>query len=261
MCRAAALTPVATVAPKTTTSLPRTPTAPAPRDLLSRRPEVSRSASTRPSRTGAGGGARPLIVFDWDDTLFPTSALLNLRQDLGSPAPRPGTKLYEALQIQAEEVLATLKVAKALGSVMIITAAEEGWVQQTCAKFLPAVLPAMQGPRAWVKVISARSTYEPLGYAGSFAWKAKAFTAAVRQHFAAAPLSGVRHVVSIGDADYERQALKGCTGAAGYLGKSLRLLRSPSLARITEEAALIRGALEHLCTHDGHLDLQMEPKW
>mmetsp|Transcript_87073 Transcript_87073/g.198742 ORF Transcript_87073/g.198742 Transcript_87073/m.198742 type:complete len:223 (+) Transcript_87073:115-783(+) len=201
-----------------------------------------------------------LIIFDWDDTLFPTSALAELGYDLSGPAPEAGSRLAEVLSEHARETWATLELASQFGTPMIITAAEEGWVQQTCAKYMPSVLAALHGPDSWVRVVSARSTYEPLGFEGSFEWKKRAFAAAARRHYGKA-LGCKRHIVSIGDAEYERMAVQATAAELGLLSKSLKLLTAPSFARITEESGLMRQTLDHLVNHHDELDLQMEPEW
>merc|ERR1719160_1844633 len=96
-----------------------------------------------------------LIILDWDDTLLPSTWLQ--QHGLNIVGPLLPTEEQRALLAQvAKFVIKTLRRAKKLGQVIIITNGEKGWVELSCSKFLPGVLPLLEG----IKILSARSTYE-----------------------------------------------------------------------------------------------------
>lgn len=74
-----------------------------------------------------------VILLDWDDTLFPTSHMERARRG------RVAHEKSSALRLHARLVEATLRHARALGRVAIITLAQRGWVLQSAAQFLPGL--------------------------------------------------------------------------------------------------------------------------
>lgn len=79
---------------------------------------------------------RALIVFDWDDTLLPTSWIKYARKQ--------GTELDDEqidkeLADHEEAVMELLRTAKALGDVSIVTLGSRKWVKNTCKSYLPDI--------------------------------------------------------------------------------------------------------------------------
>jgi len=60
------------------------------------------------------------------------------------------------LELLQDSVIALMARAAKFGSVAIITNAETGWVEMSCKKFMPRVLPMLSG----VRILSARSSHE-----------------------------------------------------------------------------------------------------
>merc|ERR1719204_2919045 len=94
--------------------------------------------------------AQTVVFFDWDDTLLCTSHLGAYADD------NVPTLLQQQLEDLEASVRRLLELAARLGRVIIVTNAEEGWVQQSAARFLPGLAPALEG----VPVLSARSLFE-----------------------------------------------------------------------------------------------------
>lgn len=65
---------------------------------------------------------KPLIIFDWDDTLFPTT------WGHGQPDGHPHFRECAAVALRV------LREAHAVGTVAIVTLAREGWVQDCCER-------------------------------------------------------------------------------------------------------------------------------
>jgi hypothetical protein len=97
------------------------------------------------------------IGFDWDDTLLCSSFLSSRGLRLDSD-PNKVKELESQLTELSHSIIAVLSLALQYGPVTVVTNAETGWVQLSCQKFIPLVLPMLNK----LTIISARSTYEPM---------------------------------------------------------------------------------------------------
>lgn len=98
-----------------------------------------------------------IIIFDWDDTLCPSSWIRANKRELSFFRPAPKTEKFQRplreLQVQCEHVL---KLAMKLGNVIIVTNAMEPWVETSCRNFLPQLLPLVMT----LPIVYARSIFE-----------------------------------------------------------------------------------------------------
>merc|ERR1712117_856574 len=130
--------------------------------------------------------------------------------------------------------LSALAEAASIGRVVIITNAAEGWVQQSCLRFLPTLVPVLQE----FTIVSARTTFERQGVRCPVEWKRRAFdreVAGIADTFlddSEVSLS----LVAIGDSSHEHQAvLKAAEGVPGCYTKSLRFAERPTPEQLLEE--------------------------
>lgn len=91
--------------------------------------------------------AQTIIIFDWDDTLFPTTDLIDMlkmdwrlpvasQRHLTSDRKREvGRKLATSERLAVE----ILQRASSAGHVVVVTLAAKGWVEQACRSFYPKV--------------------------------------------------------------------------------------------------------------------------
>jgi len=192
-----------------------------------------------------------LMVFDWDDTILPTFWLaaqgLNLQ-----PSAVVSDEQETDLAVLAQWASETLKVAKILGNVIIVTNAEDGWIPLTCQKFMPALVDTLEN----VKILSARSTYEPLGILLPAEWKIHAFEKEVDM-FCQGLCPGRRaNIVSIGDSLHEREALFRATSIRPECcSKSVKFIVRPTLEQLTREHEEFCLDLRQIVSQDGHVDL------
>jgi len=194
--------------------------------------------------------ADTLLIFDWDDTVLPTTWIG--AQGLGLAEESVPTKEQMAqLEKVAQHASATLTAAKRYGTLVIITNAERGWIELTCQKFMPSLYPALEG----VRLLSARSTYEPQGIASPFEWKYLAFEEEIRCLIDDAG-DRMRNVMSFGDSAHEREALIRATEQMpSCRTKSLKFAERPEIDQLLKQHALISGCFDHIVNHDGNLDL------
>jgi len=189
---------------------------------------------------------RTLIIFDWDDTLHPTS-LLKKRQTLSLTEVRAfGLRLYQTL----------LDLIRLYGAsnIFIVSNADRVWIEQ-CLLSLAGTY--------WVNVyhlislfdiqiISAKNRFSALYPNEATAWKEKTIEYLVRKHQRRAVLSagaeeGPLAVVCIGDSQHEHIASgrvvarlnAGKHGAERMVLHRVKLLERPTLKQLTSQYELI----------------------
>ena len=86
-------------------------------------------------RAADGGKHETVIVFDWDDTILPTSWLERLHAVTSGRQEQP--KAQRLMATLCDVASETLKLAETLGEVIIITNSAPGWVVQSCEQFMP----------------------------------------------------------------------------------------------------------------------------
>src|SRR5437016_10103940 len=110
------------------------------------------------------------FVFDWDDTLLPTSYLQKkqyFNPENGKPTLPLSLEDTQYLTILASLIALLLQTCLAWGPVFIITNGQHGWVQDSTQQFLPSLLPFLDD----IEVISARSRYEDQHPGDYWRWK------------------------------------------------------------------------------------------
>jgi len=197
-----------------------------------------------------------LLLFDWDDTLLPSTWLQQHGLQLGVEVPLKAQQ-SEDLRRVAASAAKTLQLAKNCGhDVIVVTNAERGWVELSCKQFLPWLLPALEG----VKILSARAEFEWQGITSPSEWKYHAFEREIADFADRWASKGqVKNIISVGDAAYERSALLRAVGRlAGVQGKSIKFVERPTVPQLLEEHGLLGLCLQQIVLHDGSLDLCIE---
>ncbi|RLN37853.1 hypothetical protein BBJ28_00000493 [Nothophytophthora sp. Chile5] len=243
------------------------PTASSP-SLTPTKPAAPPAIATQPKRRpGVGPSSvkdRTVVVFDWDDTLCPSSWLhaQNLLPKFRGHQIAVTREQRAVLALIGAHVVRLLQKAVAYGPVFVVTAAEYGWVEMSCALYLPAVQDVLA--LSDVHIVSARSWYEQnFGLGGdSASWKQEVMQLIARKCFAAAAaqevsVNGVRtyreasdtyfNFLSIGDSMAERDA---CFAAVE--GK-LENQRLEEAARQRQEELRQQQEAEHKRLEDGEV--------
>ncbi|CAK9085658.1 Hypothetical protein SCF082_LOCUS40563 [Durusdinium trenchii] len=185
-----------------------------------------------------------LIIFDWDDTFMPFSWVIE-----------------EGLQVEGDEQLdelcrlatRTLALASELGTVLLVTNAERGWVEQSCQRFMPHLYPAL----AKVQVLSARTQFETPLVSSPFEWKQRAFAFEIGRVFG--DLSRRRNILSFGDSGHEREALIQATAnMRNTRTKSMKFLDRPGVQELRKQHSIMVKCLSQIVHHDGNLDLCLQ---
>jgi len=195
-----------------------------------------------------------ILIFDWDDTVLPSSWVqengLRLDAECGI-APDAQIELKEL----ADLAVKTMNLAKSLGTVVLVTNAERGWIDLSCMKFLPSLWPALES----VKFLSARTEYETPSLSSPFDWKLKAFTSEIERVLQIDP-NRRKNIISIGDSSHEREALINATALLpNCRTKSLKFVERPTIDQLCKEHLLLTDCFKSVVHHDGNLDLCIRP--
>lgn len=228
----------------------------------------STTASYSSKKTAPSAPRRPLLIFDWDDTLLPTSWLNSLGHKLDGPSPVGEVKA--ALDQLSVVINDTLRAASRKGHVMIITNAEDRWISLTVEKFMPLSAKIVSK----FQHISARSMFEPAGITHPIEWKENAFRLVVDEYVSSGRSNSVfqksvissSQVVSIGDSAHEREAvLKVCSEmrkrypAISVRCKSLKFMERPDIDSVLKQHQLIQECFSDILDHKDDLDLCIQP--
>lgn len=196
-----------------------------------------------------------IIILDWDDTLCPSTTCMRTHglSVLGEP---PKGEVKRQLEVLTEEVKLLIEAASQLAEkVIIVTNAEEGWVDLSCKAWLPGLLPTL----ALCEVASARSTWEPRGVVSPAGWKAKAFEEVIDRFYSRYQNQSWKNIISIGDAPHEREALARVSGWAPTgkkcRSKSVKFVLRPTVDQLVRELQLLRESMKVIVWHDDDLDL------
>jgi hypothetical protein len=202
--------------------------------------------------------AKTLIIFDWDDTLFPTTWLVNqgLICEQGLLEAHVTPEQDELLHRLAEGVSNTLRKAMQYGKVVIVTNAVQDWVEYSCAAFMPSVCSIIDE----IKIISARSTYESVECSSPSDWKRRAFAREFDLFREDVPedIDAPWCIVSLGDALHEQEALASVSsGIADCVAKSLKFMERPQVEQMAEQHELVLESFAEVVGLPGDLDLEV----
>jgi hypothetical protein len=227
---------------------------------------------------------KTLIVFDWDDTLFPSTWLRSEWKPLcklwfKTPLKQDDVKRRKLMKKVGALAYKVLEKAKTLGEVVMITNAQRPWLTRSADLFMSDVVPALQNPP--VPVFYAMETMKELEYdedEADFpldeAWemhytegKRRTMSQQVEATFAERVTN--RNIISIGDGVYEQKALaevrtieenrRRRNGIKVNLTiKTLRLLDCPSLDELCEELTIILNWLPKIVEYGESFDLSFE---
>merc|ERR1719401_281322 len=188
-----------------------------------------------------------VIIFDWDDTMLCTS-FLNLRHDQVLPASVE--RHLKEIQGAARRLL---ELALRLGHTFIVTNAMNGWVEYSSAKWVPELLPVLQK----VRVISARTKYEP-HFPGEVAkWKIQAFLEVQRQ----LDSQIITNLISLGDSSFEMDAVHVMGKEfAQALVKTIKFRENPSPEELLKQLELVGQKLERIAENARNLKIGLERK-
>lgn len=188
-----------------------------------------------------------ITIFDFDDTLFPSSWLVQVLQVRGELSD----KMKEEMHRVDKSAYILLSTALKLSSVLIITNADEGWIKSSCSMFMPLVSSLLNH----FIIVSARSRYELKYPYDSGKWKELTF----RDEIDKLRREGFHiNLLSIGDSLFERNAAL-VYGSANKLCiiKSVKMIELPSPGQLITQQRLICNAIPSMIKSREKLDLKL----
>mmetsp|Transcript_1100 Transcript_1100/g.3417 ORF Transcript_1100/g.3417 Transcript_1100/m.3417 type:complete len:217 (-) Transcript_1100:122-772(-) len=193
-------------------------------------------------------GNRTVTILDWDDTILASSFLQNVG-DRHSTSDWVRSCMAE-LEVYA---LGLLEEALRVGAVIVITNAEAGWVEISAATYMPRVLECLRSNN--IRIISARSTYEPHYRENPLQWKLCAFVRELSIVFDGSP---AHHVIVLGDGIGECFAARGVQSMMPSARvKTIKFVDFPTVKKLIEQQTVIRSYLKYVASLDRSFEVRL----
>jgi len=192
-----------------------------------------------------------IIIFDWDDTLLPTSFLtpggiFNENMNLNDIEKEKLLKLEQA-------VFKLLTEAVEKGNVYIITNAGNGWVEYSANRFYPSIMPILEK----IKIISARGEYEKIFPGNSRQWKIEAFLN-LQENI---NIKLVTNIICIGDSLFEMEAgrILASKFKEAFI-KTIKFREAPKLDELLKQLKLVCAQFGSIYLSIKNLTIRVERK-
>ena len=146
-----------------------------------------------------------------------------------------------------------LEVSVNFGKTYIITNAAEGWVEFSCKKFMPAVLPILSKTR----IISARAKYESKFPTDVPQWKLHTFLETQSD----LTDGNIKNLLAIGDSMFELDAahkLASCFQKA--LIKTIKFKELPKPNELVRQLNLVISKFEEIVNGSRNVTIKLEKK-
>ena len=197
-----------------------------------------------------------VFIFDWDDTILPSTWLRHGGIYVDYTGCVGVTKeMTEACAALEPHVGALLRAANEYGKVFIVTNGTLAWLQVSARTFMPSIADLIRS----FTIISAADLYD-MYYRDPIMWKKMAFQNEVLAlAFPTQPAK--RTVISIGDGESERLALKYIMANAipdSMLTKSLKFMDGPSPEILRRQLVCTLREIDMIATGTESFDLQWE---
>lgn len=229
---------------------------------------------------------RAVLIFDWDDTICPSSFVDKSQIESFQDLPVHTQKVFNELGKAAAKCL---EAASRHGEVIIITNSDEGWVKFSAERFVPNLASVVDKYR----IVSARTRYERFYPNQPLCWKAAAFAHEVNEIYetnvskmdcdddindsigslestdvssdestslGSYSSSKVNEIISFGDSMEERTAVRIVSGQMSATPKSVMFIQSPSPLEIIGQLSMVTSHMKYVCNHESSLDLQISPE-
>lgn len=184
-----------------------------------------------------------VVIFDWDDTLLPTSYLKHVVVP-GLPVTEqdgpvePQSPFYADLYAHAQIVEEILRAASKVAHVAIVTLATRWWVDISAARYLPALdFPSLLSELDVSVYPADRNSamvkaYALSGRCPNRVAKKAAMSKCLKKIYSGSELPW--NVLSVGDSPVEREALKEFIGGAGKRGSVCKTIKVRENLKVTE---------------------------
>jgi len=210
-----------------------------------------------PREGGAGQRAKALILFDWDDTLCPTSWIEERRTSFDAQKHSRKGLSWDMLAEQARAVSLLVQTALSFGPVALVTLAQRPWVDVSVREFMPEVGAEVTG----LDVFYAREPSMLGAGPGVCPWTAMKRRAMQQAMGALAAKLGQNttweSLVSVGDSDVEKRAAQDLGRECQARGtvkwtKTVKLMEHPGVKQLTKQVLALNRCLADIVEYPGH---------
>lgn len=260
-----------------------------------RRPSIESVLSTG-TQAEYSDPEQTVILFDWDDTLCPSTWIKKNRPILSFSKEAPKDERFQRPLRELEiEVEAVLKLAMKLGKVIIVTNAMNPWVETSCRNFLPNLLPIVsklpvlyarsiyeahccdaleEQDLRWASRVSTRGApgmYKAMGFNNQEdrteplpqLWKEVAFEQEISSFYSRYSRQSWKNVISIGDSIFERDAVRRVVldrpcSQKKCRTKTAKLLDEPTIRELIIQVRMIYESLSMMVQYDDSLDIEID---
>lgn len=190
-----------------------------------------------------------LIVFDFDDTLFPLTAFNENEVDCEfSDLSEPLQRMLRTIEISSIELLRT---AQLNGAVKIVSCAPKDWVMIITKYYMPNLNRLLREKK--VEVVSVYDQV-PARIRDPIARKYIVFKDLLRQ---VSHSHGFKFV-SVSNSNYEREAALCCTNLVAQENiRTIKFGEAPSFLQLNTSIEQLNSRLEGILKHRGFIDLEI----
>lgn len=233
-----------------------------------------RESVTNEQDVPPGKSASPLFIFDWDDTIFPTSEVLSNMHpqvqvtndgtiiDVSDSNNASAKRQFdEKMRVLEKTLGALLEHVSKRGVVFIVTNSQTGWVHLSVEKYLPSMLPMIKA----IPVISAHDIYaakSPKPNADLEPEKFNDWLSDAKKWAILTIIEQRRHeihkVISIGDGLSERSAVLDLSRETGITACSIKMCERPSLDLLIIQQKYLMGVLDDVINRHSTTDLKIK---
>ena len=191
-----------------------------------------------------------LSIFDWDDTLFPTSFFV--QEDIIDDENLP-EEYVDIISILEEAIIKIINFVLNKGDVYIITNSSIGWVEFSTNKFYPNLKKYLDK----IHIISARNEYEN-AYPGEMKlWKDKTFLSLKDKINLKIPTN----IICFGDSYTELEAGKKLASKMNNsFIKTIKFKEKPDPEYMIKEINLINNRLDYIYSTARNLSIRIDKK-
>jgi len=191
-----------------------------------------------------------LIIYDWDDTLFPTTFVLNKNQ-----------LDQKELLLLEEQNIKILEKSRQLGRTIIITNASTQWIYNSSEQYMPNLYKYIKNTD--IPIISAREYATARHIFDHEKWKDITFYNAIKTISQEPHNIPINNILSVGDAVYERNALhkygqfiNNKQNYKTYI-KTIKYIDNPTPFNMINEATSLLYNIEYHIQFKYDLDINM----
>ena len=192
-----------------------------------------------------------IFIFDWDDTLFPTTFLVD--EDIIAQS-NLSEELQKTISILEEIVLNILNYTINKGDVYIITNSSIVWFKYSFNKFFPNLKKILEK----INIISARDDYKFIYPGENKKWKEKAFLNLKTK----INNSLVNNIICFGDSLIELEAgrvLANQLNNSFY--KAIKFKENPEIEDLIKQLNLIVNKIDYIYSEAKNLSITIEQKY